>query len=701
MKTSRKTPLECCRNLGIMAHIDAGKTTTTERILFYTGISHKLGEVHDGNAVMDWMEQEQERGITITSAATTCFWNGSNQEMARHRINIIDTPGHVDFTIEVERSLRVLDGAIAVLCAVGGVEPQTETVWRQADRYGVPRLIFINKMDRIGADFYKVVAEIENNLGADAIPLQIPVGAEENFTGVLDLVEMKEWHWQDATQGIQYEVREVDADRLDEAEAARERVVEAAAEANDKLTEIWLESGTLSKEQIREGIRQRTITNEIVPVFCGSAFKNKGVQPLLDAVIHYLPAPKDVPPVEGVANQQTGQTEIRKPDDTEKFAALAFKIMNDSYVGQLVFLRVYSGEIGSGDSVVNVTKEKRERIGRLLRMHANSREDIKVIRTGDIVAAVGLKTVSTGDTITAKGGELTLESMHFPEPVVSQAVEPKSRADEDRLAVALGRLANEDPSFRVATDGESGQTIISGMGELHLEIIIDRLRREFNVNANIGHPQVAYRETITKSVQQESRHVRQTGGRGQYGHVVIDIEPLARGGGFEFENKIVGGVIPKEYIPSVKRGIEDAMASGVVAGYPVVDVKVTLLDGSYHEVDSSEHSFRAVGMQAFRDGASRAAPQLLQPFMSVEVVTPKEYMGTVTGDLNSRKGLISSVEDVASGKVISAKVPLIEMFGYVSSLRSLTQGRATYSMEFDAYKPVSVQDAGISLKMAS
>ena len=697
----RKTPLERYRNLGIMAHIDAGKTTTTERILFYTGISHKLGEVHDGNAVMDWMEQEQERGITITSAATTCFWSGANDDFKQYRINIIDTPGHVDFTVEVERSLRVLDGAITVLCAVGGVEPQTETVWRQADRYGVPRLIFINKMDRIGADFYQVVSNVESNLGAAALPMQLPIGSEENFKGVVDLISMKAWHWDDSTSGTKFEVREIPDDLSAEAIAARETIVEAAAEANDELTEIWLETGILSEQQIREGIRQLTIKNSIVPVFCGSAFKNKGIQPLLDAVVYYLPNPKDVPPIEGIVDEHSGKTEVRTADDKEKFSALAFKIMTDSFVGQLVFLRVYSGTLASGQIVVNVSKGKKERIGRLLQMHANSREDIKEICAGDIVAAVGLKTVSTGDTITEKNGGIVFEKIEFPEPVVSQAVEPRTRADEDRLSVALGKLSNEDPSFHVTTDKESGQTIISGMGELHLEILIERLKREFDVNTNVGDPQVAYRETITKSVEQESRHVRQTGGRGQYGHVVIRLEPLERGQGFEFENKIVGGAIPREYIPAVRRGIEDAMGSGAIAGYPVVDVKVVLLDGSYHEVDSSEQSFRTVGTQAFRDAASRAGPQLLQPYMSVEVVTPKEYMGTITGDLNSRKGLISGVEDVASGKVVSAKVPLKEMFGYVSTLRSLTQGRATYSMEFDVYMPVSSQEAGLRLKLAS
>ncbi len=697
---ARKTPLNRYRNIGIMAHIDAGKTTTTERILFYAGISHKLGEVHEGNAVMDWMEQEQERGITITSAATTCFWSGARESLGEHRINIIDTPGHVDFTIEVERSLRVLDGAIAVMCAVGGVEPQTETVWRQADRYGVPRMIFINKMDRAGADFENVLAQIKRYLGALTIPMQLPIGSEENFKGIVDLVTMKAWYWDDKTLGVTFESREVPEELVEKANEMRERVVEAAAEADDALTEAWLENGTLDELQIRDGIRRQTLANKIVPVFCGSAFKNKGVQTLLDAVIDYLPNPTEVPPIQGV-DERTDETVKRLADDTEKFSALAFKIMSDPFVGQLVFLRAYSGVLKSGDMVINVSKGKKERIGRLLQMHANVREDIKEVRTGDIVGAVGLKTVSTGDTITLKGEEIVLERMDFPEPVVSQAVEPKTRIDEDRLSQALNKLSAEDPSFKVKVDGESGQTIISGMGELHLEIIIDRLKREFDVNANIGQPQVAYRETITKAVEQESRHVKQSGGRGQYAHVMIRFEPLDRGEGFIFEDKIVGGAVPKEYIPAVKRGLEDGLGSGVIAGYPVVDIKATLYDGSHHDVDSSEYAFRAVAMQALRDGSQRAGPQLLQPFMAVEVVTPKEYMGVVTGDLQSRKGMIEDVEDVASGKVIRVRIPLIEMFGYVSSLRSLTQGRATYSMEFDTYLPVSKQEAGVSLKLAS
>ena len=698
---AKRTPIKNYRNIGIMAHIDAGKTTTTERILFYAGISHKIGEVHDGNAVMDWMEQEQERGITITSAATTCFWKGARDDLDEHRINIIDTPGHVDFTIEVERSLRVLDGAITVLCAVGGVEPQTETVWRQADRYGVPRMIFINKMDRVGADFENVIGQVEKYLGARAIPVQLPIGSEEKFLGVVDLVSMEAWYWDDSTMGAKFTRKSVPDELVELAAVMRESLVEVAAEANDDLMNAWLEDGTLNETQIRQGLRSLTIDNSIVPVFCGSAFKNKGVQLLLDGVIDYLPNPTDVPPVEGVVDAEKGVVEVRRPDESEKFAALAFKIMTDPFVGQLVFMRVYSGQLVSGDSVINVSNGKKERIGRLLQMHANDRVEIKEIRAGDIVAAVGLKNVSTGDTIATKGNEIALERMEFPEPVVSQAVEPKTRADEDKLSLALAKLSKEDPSFRVRTDSESGQTIISGMGELHLEIIIDRLRREFGVDSNIGQPQVAYRETIRTAVEQETRHVRQTGGRGQFAHVVVLIEPLLQGGGFEFSDKIVGGAIPKEFIPAVKRGIEDAMGAGVIAGYPVVDVKATLLDGSFHEVDSSEQAFRVAGTQAFRDAAKRAKPQLLQPFMAVEVVTPSEYLGAVTNDLNSRRGIIEEVSDVSSGKLIKARVPLVKMFGYVTALRSLTQGRATYSMEFDNYVPVSIEEAGLGLRKAS
>ena len=660
-----------------------------------------MGEVHDGNAVMDWMVQEQERGITITSAATTCFWKGARETIPEHRINIIDTPGHVDFTIEVERSLRVLDGAITVLCAVGGVEPQTETVWRQADRYSVPRLIFINKMDRTGADFENVFGQIKKYLGAKAVPMQLPIGAEENFAGAVDLVTMKAWYWDDSTMGSQYYLTDVPEELLDEANLMREQLIEVAAEADDDLTNAWLENGTLTEQEIRRGIRMLTIDNLISPLFCGSAFKNKGVQLLLDGVIDYLPNPMDVPPIEGVVDASSGKRQKRLARDDEKFAALAFKIMTDPFVGQLVFLRVYSGTLASGKSVVNISTGRKERIGRLLQMHANDRVDIKEIRAGDIVAAVGVKNVTTGDTICQLGGEIALERMEIPAPVVSQAVEPKTKVDEDRLVKALVKLSKEDPSFKVHTDSESGQTIVSGMGELHLEVIMDRLRREFRVNANIGRPQVAYRETITKSVVHETRYVRQTGGRGQFAHVIIKLEPLGLGDGFEFTDKIVGGKIPKEFIPAVKKGVQDGMGSGVIAGYPVVDVNVTLLDGSFHDVDSSEKSFRIAGTQAFRDAVKRANPQLLQPFMSVEVVTPREYVGVITGDLNSRKAIIEGIEDVASGKVIFTLVPLIQMFGYVSTLRSQTKGRATYSMEFNAYMPVSLRDAGISLKMAS
>ncbi len=698
---ARKTPLERYRNIGIMAHIDAGKTTTTERILFYTGISHKMGEVHYGNAIMDWMAQEQERGITITSAATTCFWGGARSRIPEHRINIIDTPGHVDFTVEVERSLRVLDGAITVLCAVGGVEPQTETVWRQADRYGVPRLIFINKMDRIGSDFQSVLLQIKKYLGAQALPMQLPIGAEEKFVGIVDLVSMKAWYWDDGSMGTRYYLTDIPEDLADEAEIMREQIIETAAEANDDLTTEWLENGTLTEDQIREGIREMTLDNAIVPVFCGSAFKNKGVQLLLDGVIDYLPNPMDVPPIEGIVDANAEILEKRVADDSEKFSALAFKIMTDPYVGQLVFLRAYSGILRSGQKVLNISSGRKERIGRLLQMHANDRVDIKEIRTGDIVAVVGLKNVTTGDTICDPSGEIALERMEFPEPVVSQAVEPRTKIDEERLSKALIKLSKEDPSFQVRTDSESGQTIVSGMGELHLEIIMDRLRREFDVKANIGQPQVAYRETITKTVVHETRHIRQTGGRGQYAHIVIKLEPLGLGNGFEFEDKIAGGAVPKEFIPAVKKGIQNAMASGVVAGYPMVDIKATLMDGSFHEVDSSEKAFSVAGTMAFRDGSLRAAPQLLQPFMSVEVVTPREYLGSITGDLNSRKAIIEDVADVASGKVVRVLVPLIQMFGYVSSLRSQTQGRATYSMKFNSYLPVSLREAGVTFRMAS
>jgi len=697
---SRKTPLNRYRNIGIMAHIDAGKTTTTERILFYTGISHKIGEVHDGNAAMDWMEQEQERGITITSAATTCFWQGMRQDYPEHRINIIDTPGHVDFTIEVERSLRVLDGAVAVFCAVGGVEPQSETVWRQADKYNVPRLAFINKMDRTGADYYRVVEQIKDRLGSTPVLLQIPIGAEDSFVGIVDLLHMKAIYWDEASRGTQFEEREIPAELLDSATALHEKLIETAADANDQLMELYLESGNLPADKIMAGLRQQTLANSVVLVTCGSAFKNKGVQTMLDAVIDYMPNPTEVPAIRGMIDD--GETEgERRSDDDEPFAALGFKIMTDPFVGQLVFFRVYSGVIKAGETVYNPVKDKKERIGRILQMHANSREDIKEVRAGDIAAAVGLKNVTTGDTLCAPGSVITLERMEFPEPVISQAVEPKTKADQERLGIALSKLAQEDPSFRVKSDEESAQTIISGMGELHLEIIVDRLRREFNVDANIGKPQVAYRESLNKTVEQEHKYVKQTGGRGQYGHVHIRVEALGRGDGFEFVDEIKGGAIPREYIPAVRKGIVEAMESGVVAGYPVIDVKVTLFDGSYHDVDSSEHAFKAAGVQAFRDASRRANATLLEPIMGVEVVTPESYLGEVTGDLSSRRGMISDMEIVPGGKLVRSLVPLSEMFGYATSLRSATQGRATYSMEFKKYQAAPISVADVIVRKAS
>ena len=684
---ARQTPLERYRNIGIMAHIDAGKTTTTERVLFYTGLSHKMGEVHDGNAVMDWMEQEQERGITITSAATTCFWSGMSRQYPQHRVNIIDTPGHVDFTIEVERSLRVLDGAVAVFCAVGGCEPQSETVWRQANKYHVPRMAFVNKMDRTGADFLRVVGQIRTRLGANPVVMQIPIGAEESFEGVVDLVKMKALHWDRDEMGAEFDERDIPEDLLAQCEEYREKLVEAAVESDEGLMEKYFDRGDLDEADIRKGIRIRTLSNEVIPVFCGSAFKNKGVQAMLDAVIDYLPSPLDVPPINGIGAD--GKTEIvRKADDKEPFAALGFKLMSDPFFGQLVFFRVYSGVLGSGNTVYNSVKGKKERIGRILQMHSNNREDIKEVRAGDIAAAVGLKYATTGDTLCDQGAEVVLERMEFPEPVISQAVEPKTKSDQEKLGVALGKLAREDPSFRVHSDEESGQTIISGMGELHLEIIIDRLKREFNVAANIGRPQVAYRETITETVEQEHKYAKQTGGRGQYGHVFIRLEPRELGAGYEFADEIKGGVIPREYIPSVDKGIQEAMQSGVIAGYPVIDVKVTLYYGSYHEVDSSEHAFKAAGIQAFKEGVRQAKPQLLEPLMAVEVVTPEEYMGSVNGDLSARRGMIHEMEDSPGGKVIKAEVPLSEMFGYATALRSATQGRATHTMEFKKYAPV-------------
>ncbi len=690
---ARKTPIERYRNIGIMAHIDAGKTTTTERVLFYTGISHKIGEVHDGAATMDWMEQEQERGITITSAATTCFWQGMDRQYPEHRINIIDTPGHVDFTIEVERSLRVLDGSCAVFCAVGGVEPQSETVWRQANKYRVPRLAFVNKMDRAGADFLRVVDQIRERLGANPVPVQLNIGAEEGFEGVIDLVRMQSIYWNEADMGASYELREIPAELADKAQELREQMVEAAAEASEELMDKYVEEGDLSPDEIRRGLRIRTLANEIVPCLCGSAFKNKGVQAMLDAIIDYMPSPVDVPAIQG--ELENGEPGERHPSDDEPFSALAFKIATDPFVGTLTFFRVYSGVLNSGDTVYNSVKGKKERVGRIVQMHANSREEIKEVRAGDIAAAVGLKDVTTGDTLCDVNNVIVLERMEFPEPVISIAIEPKTKADQEKMGLALQKLAQEDPSFRVRTDEESGQTIISGMGELHLEIIVDRLRREFKVEANVGKPQVAYRETIRKSVEQEGKFVRQTGGRGQYGHVWLRIEPREPGSGYEFVNQIVGGVVPKEYIPAVDKGVQEAMENGIVAGYPVVDVRVTLFDGSYHDVDSSEMAFKIAGSMCFKEGAAKASPVLLEPIMKVEVVTPEDYMGDVMGDLNRRRGLVQGMDDAPAGKVIRAEVPLAEMFGYATDLRSATQGRATYSMEFTKYAeaPASVAEA--------
>ena len=681
---SRKTPLERYRNIGIMAHIDAGKTTTTERILYYTGISHKIGEVHDGAATMDWMVQEQERGITITSAATTCFWRGMGQQFDEHRINIIDTPGHVDFTIEVERSLRVLDGACAVFCAVGGVEPQSETVWRQANKYGVPRLAFVNKMDRQGADFLRVVGQIESRLKAQPVPLQLPIGSEEHFAGVVDLISMQAIYWEEENMGVRFEAREVPAELADAASEWRDKLVEAAAEADEPLMERYLEDGELSADDIKRGIRLRTLATEIVPTLCGSAFKNKGVQALLDGVVDYLPSPSEVANVSGLADD--GDTEDERPStDDAPFAALAFKIATDPFVGSLTFFRVYSGVLSAGDTVFNPVKGRRERIGRLLQMHANSREEIKEVRAGDIAAAVGLKSVTTGETLCDGKNPITLERMEFPEPVIAVAIEPKTKIDQEKMGVALSKLAQEDPSFRVSTDEESGQTIIAGMGELHLDIIVDRLRREFSVSANVGKPQVAYRETIKKKVEHEHKFVRQTGGRGQYGHVWLRIEPQEAGSGFEFVDEIVGGVVPKEYIPAVGKGVREQMENGVIAGFPVVDVRVTLFDGSYHDVDSSEMAFKIAGSMCFREGAREAGAALLEPIMKVEVVTPEDYMGDVMGDLNRRRGVVQGMDDGPGGKSVRAEVPLGEMFGYATDLRSATQGRATYTMEFEKY----------------
>lgn len=684
---ARKTPIERYRNIGITAHVDAGKTTTTERVLFYTGMSHKLGEVHDGAATMDWMEQEQERGITITSAATTCFWSGMSKQFEQHRINIIDTPGHVDFTIEVERSLRVLDGAVVVLCASSGVQPQTETVWRQAEKYEVPRMVFVNKMDRTGADFFAVQDQLKERLGANAVPINFPIGAEENFTGVVDLVRMKAISWNDADQGMSYELYDIPEELQAQAEELREQMIEAAAEASDELMDKYLEGGELSNDEIKAGLRKRTLANELVLMMAGSAFKNKGVQAMLDAVVEYMPSPIEVKAIEGTLDD--GETfETREADDAAPFAALAFKIATDPFVGTLTFVRVYSGVLASGDGVVNSVKGKKERVGRMVQMHANNREEIKEVRAGDIAALIGMKDVTTGDTLCSPDHKIILERMEFPEPVISVAVEPRSQADQEKMGIALGKLAQEDPSFQVTTDPETGQTIISGMGELHLDILVDRMRREFSVEANIGKPQVAYREKIRQSVDANHKFIRQSGGRGQYGHVVIEFSP-SENEGLEFINEIVGGAIPKEYIPAIEKGIEEQMKNGVIAGYPLIGLKARLHDGSYHEVDSNEMAFKIAASQALKKFAQDASPCLLEPVMKVEVVTPEDYMGDVMGDLNRRRGLVQGMEDCSSGKIINAQVPLGEMFGYATDLRSATQGRATYSMEFLDYAEAS------------
>ena len=681
---SRKTPIDRYRNIGIVAHVDAGKTTTTERVLFYTGLSHKIGEVHDGAATMDWMEQEQERGITITSAATTCFWAGMQQQFDQHRINIIDTPGHVDFTIEVERSLRVLDGAVVVFCGSSGVEPQSETVWRQADKYHVPRMVFVNKMDRAGADFERVVGQIRKRLGANCVPIQLNIGAEEEFSGVIDLIKMKSINWNAEDKGMTFTYEDIPADLLDKAEQYRSEMIEAAAEATDELMDKYLEGGELTEDEIHEGLRIRTLNNEIVLATCGSAFKNKGVQAVLDAVVRYLPAPIDVPAIKGILpDESEGE---RHADDEEPFSALAFKIATDPFVGTLTFFRCYSGVVNTGDTVFNPVKGKRERFGRIVQMHSKDREELKEVRAGDIAAAIGMKDVTTGDTLCDPNNVITLERMEFPDPVISIAVEPKSTADQEKMGIALSKLAAEDPSFRVKTDDETGQTIISGMGELHLDIIVDRMKRDFKVECNVGNPQVAYRETIRKKVEVEGKFVRQSGGRGQFGHVWLRIEPNEEGAGYEFVNEIVGGVIPKEFIPSVDKGIQEQMQNGVLAGYPVLDVKVTLFDGSYHDVDSSEMAFKIAGSMGFKKGAAEANPVLLEPTMNVEVTTPEDWMGDVVGDLNRRRGMIEGMEDGVAGiKIVRAKVPLSEMFGYATDLRSATQGRASYSMEFFNY----------------
>jgi elongation factor G len=695
---ARKTPIERYRNIGISAHIDAGKTTTTERVLFYTGVNHKIGEVHDGAATMDWMEQEQERGITITSAATTCFWKGMDLARPEHRVNIIDTPGHVDFTIEVERSMRVLDGACMVYCAVGGVQPQSETVWRQANKYGVPRLAFVNKMDRQGANFFRVYEQMKLRLKANPVLIQVPIGAEDKFEGVVDLVKMKAIIWDEASQGMKFTYGDIPADLVDTCNEWREKMVEAAAEASEELMNKYLEEGDLSEDEIKQALRTRTIASEIVPMLCGSAFKNKGVQAMLDAVIDYMPSPIDIPPVKG--EKENGDPDERAASDDAPFSALAFKIMTDPYVGQLTFFRVYSGVVNSGDTIYNSVKGKKERLGRILQMHANNREEIKEVRAGDIAAAVGLKDATTGDTLSALDKPIILERMVFPEPVIHVAVEPKTKADQEKMGLALNRLAQEDPSFRVRTDEESGQTIISGMGELHLEIIVDRMRREFNVEANVGAPQVAYREAIRKQVEQEGKFVKQSGGKGQYGHVWLKLEPNEAGKGYEFVDAIKGGTVPREYIPAVDKGLKEALNNGVLAGFPVVDVKVTLFDGSYHEVDSSEQAFKMAAIMGFKDGMRKASPALLEPMMAVEVETPEDYMGDVMGDLNRRRGIIQGMDDLPAGKAIKAEVPLAEMFGYSTDLRSMSQGRATYSMEFKHYSeaPKNVAEAVINSK---
>ena len=698
---ARTTELTHYRNIGIMAHIDAGKTTTTERILYYTGVSHKIGEVHDGAATMDWMEQEQERGITITSAATTCFWSGSTGQYDEHRINIIDTPGHVDFTIEVERSLRVLDGAVAVFCAVGGVEPQSETVWRQANKYSVPRMAFVNKMDRAGADFFRVVDQIKSRLGSKPVPLQVPIGAEDNFKGVINLIDMKAIIWDEESKGMKFDEVDIPDELKPKSDELHEQLVETAAEANEELMEAYLNNGELTRQQIIQGLRLQTLSNEIVLVSCGTAFKNKGVQAMLDSVIDFMPSPLDVPAIKGINDDKDNTEGVRESSDDEPFASLAFKIATDPFVGTLAFFRVYSGVLKAGDTVYNAVTQKKERIGRILQMHSNSREEIKEVRAGDIAAAVGLKQVTTGDTLCDPASVITLERMEFPEPVISIAVEPKTKDDQEKMGLALGKLAQEDPSFRVATDEESNQTIISGMGELHLDIIVDRMKREFNVEATIGKPQVAYRETIRKPIEQEAKYVKQSGGKGQYGHVWLKIEPQEPGKGYEFVNEIVGGAIPKEFIGPVDKGVVEQMENGVIGGYPVVDVKVTLYDGSFHDVDSSEVAFKVAGSQAFKEGAKKANPVLLEPVMKVEAVTPGDYLGDVTGDLNRRRGIIQGMEETVVGNIIKAEVPLSEMFGYATDLRSMTQGRATYTMEFEKYAEIPSNIAEQLIEKAS